>query len=664
MDTKFSKNNWSNEINWSDEITDWSNVIKWKKEIKDEDLRKYFIKKGINLPELANKASKNKRLNFEERISKFGQNALKAIELNEIANRTCDLGDEIEGYDIYTQALQKNNNISEIYKNIATTAINLGRFKEALTYSEKAISLFPLMVEIFGVEMALEDYIRSLTNKASALFQLANYEESLTACEEGLIFCDFFPLLNIKRKNLSKSGNEKTKLKRELTESFISSFTGKDFSVSPNSRRFALIERPDYLFQEPWFLRSPSSEEKSWTEVNEFVVLDGQPQKKYKKIECLTFSPDSMNLAYIGRQNNGWAVVLNGKEQNYHENIGGLTFSPCNRVVYGISEKGKWAWVVDNQVGPFFEGVGTPICFNPINKSFAYMAKSDNKWFLVVDNKQAGKQYDNFGANNPPAPEISFFSPDGKNIAYIAMENQKSFIVMNGKELQQYDGVSNLYFSDDSKHIVYSARKNNKWCVVFDHIEGKNYDMIGDIGIVSPDGNHIAYIAKDNNKCFVVKDEIEGKKYSMILAHTVTFSPDSQHIAYIAIEDNKTFLVIDGEEQKSYDTMANFVLFSKDSRHIVCSAFKNGKYCVIKDGQEYKLYDNIIESSPFLTPDGKHVIYAVTEGRNSFVVVDDNEGKSYQAILPKQKIRFDSAKSFHYLVQNNNDIFLVEESIC
>ncbi len=65
------------------------------------------------------------------------------------------------------------------------------------------------------------------------------------------------------------------------------------------------------------------------------------------------------------------------------------------------------------------------------------------------------------------------------------------------------------------------------------------------------------------------------------------------------------------------------------------------------------------------SPDSKRVVYGVRLGSKQFVVVDGKEQKQYDSFinLGCERIIFDSADNFHYLVGKGSGIYLVEEKI-
>jgi hypothetical protein len=76
----------------------------------------------------------------------------------------------------------------------------------------------------------------------------------------------------------------------------------------------------------------------------------------------------------------------------------------------------------------------------------------------------------------------------------------------------------------------------------------------------------------------------------------------------------------------------------------------------------------------FNTPDAKSHLFGkspeaksdgLVMGKKQVVVVDEKEQKLYDAIvvIGGGKLLFDSPDRFHYLAQNGNNIYLVEETL-
>jgi len=79
---------------------------------------------------------------------------------------------------------------------------------------------------------------------------------------------------------------------------------------------------------------------------------------------------------------------------------------------------------------------------------------------------------------------------------------KKEFVVVDEKEeKKQYDNIMYLIFNPDSKRLAYAAKVRDKWFVVEDNKEeGKQYDSIGDFIFFNSEWTYFGYIQQDNNK--------------------------------------------------------------------------------------------------------------------------------------------------------------------
>ena len=147
----------------------------------------------------------------------------------------------------------------------------------------------------------------------------------------------------------------------------------------------------------------------------------------------------------------------------------------------------------------------------------------------------------------------------------------------------------------------------------------------------------MAYVG---NKRLVVVDEKEHKAYDGIAKGTPIFSPDSTRMAYVALAGNKYVAVVDEKEEKSYDFIGTIPIFSPDSRWVVYAAQIS-----------MPMFDS-------------ETMAQVTGFRNrQLVVINGKEQKPYDTFIAGGKLLFDSPDSFHYLAEDRNIIYLVEETL-
>lgn len=291
------------------------------------------------------------------------------------------------------------------------------------------------------------------------------------------------------------------------------------------------------------------------------------------------------------------------------------------------------------------EVVEGPI-FSPNGRKVAYVAKTENKYFVVVNGKE-GKAYDEIAG-------VPLFSPNSQKMAYIAkkdcMESTielegkeypiktgcKELVVINDEEGKVYNKVHPPIFSPDSQKIVYEAIKERNFFIV---VNGEEKDE--GYPIFSPDSHKIAYITREGEQRFIVVNGKEGKKYDAI-SHLI-FSPDSQKIAYIAEKEDGYFTVVNGEEGKTYYLIFGPPVFSPDSQKIAYKVRKRDeiKWFIVVNGEEGKIYDDV--GAPIFSPDSNKIAYrAKKEGRFSevivgnertcLIVVNGKESKSYDDV--------------------------------
>ncbi|MDI6741367.1 MAG: hypothetical protein QMD11_01415, partial [Smithella sp.] len=144
-----------------------------------------------------------------------------------------------------------------------------------------------------------------------------------------------------------------------------------------------------------------------------------------------------------------------------------------------------------------YDGIGSTLAFSPDGKRVAYVAKSGDKSFVVVDGKEE-KPYDYVGNGS------LIFGPDSKRLAYAVESGKRRFVVIDGKEEKRYDDINSnsLAFSPDSKNFIYVAGIGNKQTVIINGEETRHYDQI------VPSGQEIfIFESFDNFRCLALKEK-------------------------------------------------------------------------------------------------------------------------------------------------------------
>jgi len=122
--------------------------------------------------------------------------------------------------------------------------------------------------------------------------------------------------------------------------------------------------------------------------------------------------------------------------------------------------------------------------------------------------------------------------------------------------------------------------------------------------------------------------------------------------------------VLNGEAGDQYPGI-DVPVFSADGTQMAYGAVVDGKMTVIVNGKAGKKHSGRALVGVTFSHDGSRVAYAIKGEDKWTVVIDGQTGKEHSNIVAPEgsRIMFDSANSLHYLVQEGNSIYLVEERI-
>lgn len=128
--------------------------------------------------------------------------------------------------------------------------------------------------------------------------------------------------------------------------------------------------------------------------IKRFVVIDGERGKDYAGAIQLVFSPDSKHLAYVAIQSDGQFVVQDDRivgqlydnaAAPHWKDTRSLVFSPNSKnIAYIAPKQQKFAVVVNEKEGEFFDYIWEPVRFSADNKSLNFNALAGNKIKLVT----------------------------------------------------------------------------------------------------------------------------------------------------------------------------------------------------------------------------------------------------------------------------------------
>lgn len=120
--------------------------------------------------------------------------------------------------------------------------------------------------------------------------------------------------------------------------------------------------------------------------------------------------------------------------------------------------------------------------FSPDGSKVVYRAKQGGKEFIVV-NDQRGPEFNNVGS--------PVFSPDGEKMAYVAKQGSKEFIVFNNKRKMIDTVIWRYVFSQRASNMFYEIRQVSKGIILVGE-KGPDFDRVWP-PIFSSDGSKLAY---------------------------------------------------------------------------------------------------------------------------------------------------------------------------
>ncbi|MFH1455146.1 MAG: hypothetical protein ABIF22_02395 [bacterium] len=332
-----------------------------------------------------------------------------------------------------------------------------------------------------------------------------------------------------------------------------------------------------FLLEDP-IVFSPDSSKMAYkadiTQKSQKVIINGVEGKEYRHVYGLTFSPDSSKFVYTANGKPSTAInnveknqiydpdiksfiVVNGVESKMYEpdTYSSVTFSPDSLKLVYVARENKKSFLVINDQEIKNNGTYSEIehvVISSDSKNIAYSAYNGSSWKLVINGQESVENY--------PVTLSPIFSSDSKKIAFIAGDFGNNYIVVitleDGKKTigKAYNSMKDLQFSPNSQNIAYIAKDNGEDFVVLNSVEGKKYNEPEKYSIntisnlaFSPDSQKLAYIVKQNNKMIVVANEKEGELYDYIsyVVNVLTFSADSKKVMYGARKGNEFWWVVD-----------------------------------------------------------------------------------------------------------------------
>ena len=303
------------------------------------------------------------------------------------------------------------------------------------------------------------------------------------------------------------------------------------------------------------------------------------------------------------------------------------------------------------------------IVFNPDGTRVAYAAKEGGKEFLVVENQ--------------PGPSFTYvgtpvFSPDGATVAYTAvkfsrLKGAQGYVVVGDRRaLAQEDGTVHLdwspKFSADGSRVTYDSKQGSKRSAAtitsdsaVQKIEedGKEINLV--VGTPGPESEGVVWSTayrgggkanaivdgtyQERKRIHVAGDEV-GPRF--VAVREILFGGGLTTIEYVAperprptvrspdgtreargIKRGKKYAIVVGQKQgPEFDDVGEPV-FSPDGSQVAYWAWNNKakKYFIVVGEQIGTAFDDV--GDPVFSPDGRKVAFGALQGKELWWKVVD-----------------------------------------
>jgi DNA-binding beta-propeller fold protein YncE len=189
-------------------------------------------------------------------------------------------------------------------------------------------------------------------------------------------------------------------------------------------------------------------------------VVDGELLSKGFAV----FSPDGTRIAHAIRQNGKWKVIVVATDdssqqsgnsvvtigEEYNSEPALITFSPDSlQIAFVASSDKKQSVILNGKSGPEFDVVKKPT-FSPDSQRFAYEAThvdsegTQGKGWLVMVDGQPQPQFDGL------IPGSTTFSADSKHLIYTARKGRNRLAVIDGRSSSPYEAIYSVLRHSDS----------------------------------------------------------------------------------------------------------------------------------------------------------------------------------------------------------------------
>lgn len=314
------------------------------------------------------------------------------------------------------------------------------------------------------------------------------------------------------------------------------------------------------------------------------ILLDGKPYIRARDAR-LYIPPAGLGIVAVVTHSATGAdgdqfLVVNGKRVSGSEaaNIKSVYFSPDGKRYAALCESAAHFhfMVVDGKKGQEYQlftdlvklkGDSSPFAFSPDSSRTAYVGRSGEKEFAVVDDVES----DGF-------PTISGFSfgGGGKRTGFFTFGGSREhWIVVDGKKSQQNAmQVDDLIFSPDGSRYAYAFTEAGGSGSIWSRlvVDGRKWEASSIIPMLgskrdgvrflfSQDGKHVVHygeLSADRRRGFFIDGKYIGDPVGSV-PYNPTFTPDGRHLLWAAQVHSPDFKIqefvvfVDGRSSARFD---------------------------------------------------------------------------------------------------------------
>ena len=263
----------------------------------------------------------------------------------------------------------------------------------------------------------------------------------------------------------------------------------------------------------------------------------------------LRFSDDARHLAYVASDAGKVHLVLDETIGPAFDGIGMLRLSQDGAHVAYAARRGAVAYVVqDGALSEPWDAVEEIVLGE--RGRLVYAAQAQGAESIVVDGEPRTLPYSYVAAKSLA------LRPGSANLAFVARRGEGDMRVVVGDFVSApFDGIegNRIAFSRDGRRFGYTGRRGGGYVVALDGAE-QPIESWASRPAFSPDGTRAAYLARRGRRMAIVVDG-KGREVDVAFDGTIAFSSDGRHWACLAgsAPDRRFFFLVDGQPSKTLD---------------------------------------------------------------------------------------------------------------